>query len=121
MSSSKTETYLDDFTQFLTQHNIIGMGIGTLVAISALQMGWQFTEAIVQPLLKAIMTLASGGQFDLSAAIRCKSEGLVKAILNFIVTMFIIFFFVRLFDIKMTRWVQYVKVVNNDPDYNHLS
>lgn len=111
--SQKSENYLEDFSQFLQQYNIVGMGIGTLVAVSAYNMGREFTEAVVMPVVNAITTQG----YDLAGDMRMKGEGLVKAIINFLVTMFIIFFMIKLFNIKMTRWVQYVKVVNNDPEY----
>jgi large-conductance mechanosensitive channel len=107
--------YFTDFTDFLTQYNIVGLGIGTLVAVSAYNVGANFTEAIVMPLTKALLSsFQKDSTFDLMAVMQVKSQDLLKALLTFVVTMFIIYFLIKMFNIRMTRWVQWVKVVEDD-------
>lgn len=110
--------YFTDFTDFLTQYNIVGLGIGTLVAVSAYNVGANFTEAIVMPLAQLLMSsFKKGSDFDFVAVMKTKSTDLLKAMLTFVVTMFIIYFLIKMFNIKMTRWVQWVKVVEDDKGY----
>lgn len=96
-----------DFPQFLKEFNIVGLGIGTLVANNTLEIGKAFTDSVLMPIVNGILTQTVP---DISY------YALVQTLLTFVVTMFVIFAMLRLFNIRMTKPVTYVRVINDATD-----
>lgn len=92
-----------DFTQFLKEYNVVGLGIGTLVSQNTMEMGKSFVDAIVMPLVTGVITRTTP---------TISYYSVIQSMITFIVTMFVIFAFMRIFGVKLTKPVSYVRVVN---------
>lgn len=99
----KPDQFALDFTQFLKEYNVVGLGIGALVANNTMDIGKAIVDSLVMPIVTAIIT-RSPPTFTY--------YGLIQSLVTFIVTMFVIFFLMRIFNIKATKPVSYVRVVN---------
>lgn len=96
------EKFFLDFAEFLKEYNVVGLGIGTVVAQSTLDMGKSFTDTILLPLVNGI----------LSRTVPIISyKGLLSSLVAFLVTMFVIYVAIKLFKIELTKPVSYVKIV----------
>lgn len=95
--------FLLDFPQFIKEFNVVGLGVGALVASNTMEIGKAFTDSIIMPLVNAIIT---------QTVPEISYYSLVQTLVTFIVTMFVVFLMIKLFRIKLTKPVAYVRVVD---------
>ncbi|KAF6250464.1 hypothetical protein COO60DRAFT_1646847 [Scenedesmus sp. NREL 46B-D3] len=96
---------LTDFGSWLKEMNVIGLGVGSLVASNALIIGTSITEAVVLPIVHAIM------QRTLP---KFQVKQVMLPILTFLVTMAVVFLTMRIFKVSMSRPVDWVRITNID-------
>lgn len=99
------EKLFKDFGSWLKEMNVIGLGVGALVANNTMSIGASITEALVMPIVQAILQ-RTAPQF--------KVKQILSPILTFIVTMAVVFLLMRVFKVAMSRPVDWVRVTNID-------
>lgn len=99
----KPDQFALDFTQFLKEYNVVGLGIGALVANNTMDIGKAIVDSLVMPIVTGIVT---------RTVPTFTYYGLIQSLITFIVTMFVIFFLMRIFNIRATKPVSYVRIVN---------
>lgn len=95
--------FLLDFTQFIKEYNVVGLGIGALVSANTMDMGKAFVDAVVMPTVTGVIT---------GTTPTISYYSVIQSFFTFLVTMFVIFMFMRIFGVKLTKPVTYVRVVN---------
>lgn len=97
------EKILTDFGQWLKEMNIVGLGVGALVANNTMSIGASLTEAVVMPVVQAILH-RTVPQF--------KIKQVLSPILTFVVTMAVVFLMMRVFKVSLSRPVDWVRITN---------
>lgn len=97
------EKILTDFGAWLKEMNIIGLGIGALVANNTMSIGGSITDALVMPIVTAILQ-RTVPQF--------RVKQIIAPILTFVVTMAVVFLLMRVFKVSMSRPVDWVRITN---------
>ena len=92
-----------DFTQFLKEYNVIGLGVGALVAQNTMDIGKAIVDSLIMPIVTGIVTRSTPTFTYYS---------LIQSLVTFLVTMFVIFLLMRVFGVKATKPVSYVRIVN---------
>lgn len=99
---TRPDTFALDFVQFLQEYNIVGLGIGALVASNTMDIGKAIVDSLVMPIVTGIIT---------RTAPTFTYYSLVQSVITFLVTMFFIFFLMSIFGVKATKPVSYVRIV----------
>jgi large-conductance mechanosensitive channel len=99
---TRPDTFALDFVQFLQEYNIVGLGIGALVASNTMDIGKSIVDSLVMPIVTGIVT---------RTAPTFTYYTLVQSLITFLVTMFFIFFLMSIFGVKATKPVSYVRIV----------
>jgi large-conductance mechanosensitive channel len=108
---SNPNEFILDFSQFIKEYNVVGLGIGALVANNTMDIGKAIVDSLIMPIVTGIITRSTP---------TFTYYGLIQSMITFLVTMFVIFFLMRIFGIKATKPVSYVRVVNEGyMDYNN--
>jgi large-conductance mechanosensitive channel len=104
MASRYTEPhqFFLSFTQFIKEYNVVGLGLGALVATNTMEIGKAFTDSVIMPLVTGLIT---------QTIPEVSYYSLVQTLLTFIVTMFAVFLMIRLFNVKLTKPVALVQIV----------
>ncbi|WIA10857.1 hypothetical protein OEZ85_011023 [Tetradesmus obliquus] len=92
------EKLIFDFGTWLKEMNVIGLGVGALVATNTMSIGSSITDALVMPIVQAILQRAVP-QFKIKA--------IISPILTFVVTMAVVFLLMRVFKVSMSRPVDW--------------
>jgi large-conductance mechanosensitive channel len=104
---TRPDTFALNFVQFLKEYNVIGLGIGALVASNTMDIGKSLVDSLIMPIVTGIVT---------QTAPTFTYYSLIQSIITFLVTMFVIFFLMSVFGVKATKPVTYVRVVKPDLD-----
>lgn len=96
------------FNDFLKEYNVIGLGIGALVASLTLDMGKSFTDAVIMP---AVYGITTGSVPEVSF------YGLLQSTITFLVSMLVVFLLIKMFKLRLTRPIQLVQVVDPKRSY----
>lgn len=99
---TRPDVFALDFVQFLKEYNIIGLGIGALVAQNTMDIGKSLVDSLIMPIVTGIVTRTTP---------TFTYYTLVQTIITFLVTMFVIFFLLSVFGVKATKPVSYVRVI----------
>jgi large-conductance mechanosensitive channel len=99
------EKIFRDFGSWLKDMNVIGLGVGALVATNTMSIGTSITDALVMPIVQAILQRTLP-QFRI--------KQVLSPILTFFVTMAVVFLVMRVFKVSMSRPTDWVRVVNID-------
>jgi hypothetical protein len=90
------------FREFLSEFNVVGLGIGALVAQNTMEIGKSLVDSLVMPIVTGIVT---------GTTPTFTYYSLIQSVLTFLVAMFVIFLLMNLFGIKVTKPVSYVRIV----------
>lgn len=99
------EKFLTDFLSFIKEFNIVGMGLGALVANNTMEIGKRLTDSINLPIVHAILSRTIP---------RVSVKSMLSPIITFLVTMAVVYVLLRIFKVSMSRPVDWVHVVNTD-------
>lgn len=92
-----------NFSEFLQKQNVLGLGIGTLVGASTLEMGKALTDSVIMPLVESLTT----GTVPVM-----EFSDLLRTVMSFLITMFVIYVVIKLSGVRLTLPVTNVRVVN---------
>jgi large-conductance mechanosensitive channel len=94
-----------EFKDFIVDANVVGLGIGALVANNTMDIGKAITDSIVMPLVNGAVTQTVP---DVSF------YSLLQSLITFMVTMLVVFVLLKIFNIKTIKPVSWVHVVADD-------
>ena len=99
------EKLLTGFVAFIKEFNIVGLGLGALVAQNTMDIGKSLTDSFILPIVHGILS---------RSVPRMTIKGLLAPIVTFLVTMAVVYFLLKLTGVSMSRPVDWVRVVNTD-------
>lgn len=85
-----------DFLTFLTERNIMGAGIGLIIALQVNSLFLDFVDDIIKPVASKVVSEDININYVTILGVKLKVGHLIISIINFIITMIFIFYLYRL-------------------------
>jgi large-conductance mechanosensitive channel len=110
MKQRASQVNISSFGEYLNELNILGLALGFLTGQHAIDIGKALGDDVITPLI-----IAATGSLNGKVSVPSIAFGKVfRQLILFVITMLVIYLVVSVMGIKVTKPVQFVRVVNTD-------